>query len=102
MTFSIGKTEPQKDGSIRVYVRMRWQEGKDIETWGVVDVLTRGNGRLALDDVIFLKDPARPDDVDTPLSKLLAEGSTVPIGSAIAIIDSHKLLTRRPADSLAC
>jgi hypothetical protein len=73
-SFSVEKTEPQKDGSIRVYVRLRWQEGKDIETWRVADVLSRENGRLVLDDVIFLKDPKRADDVDMPLSKLLSDG----------------------------
>jgi len=77
-SFSVEKTEPQNDGSVRVYVRLRWQKGKDTETWRVADVLSRENGRFVLDEVIFLRDPKQASDVDMPLSKLLSEGCDGP------------------------
>jgi hypothetical protein len=73
-SFVVERAEAQKDGSFRIYVRLRWEEPGDVLTWRVADVLRRENGRPVLDDVVFLKDPNRADDVDTPLSKLLSNG----------------------------
>lgn len=73
VAFHIERSETEKNGSIRVYVRLRWQEGKDKEVWRVAAVLTREDGRFVLDNVIFLKNSTRPDDVDTPLSRLLTD-----------------------------
>ncbi|HWB33380.1 MAG TPA: hypothetical protein VG714_09420 [Acidobacteriaceae bacterium] len=74
ISFDVEKAQTERDGSIRVFVRLRWQEGTDTLIWRVADLLTRENGRLVLDDVVFLKDPTRPNEVDTSLSKLLKDG----------------------------
>jgi hypothetical protein len=78
VAFSIERSETEKNGSTRVFVRLRWQEVKDVEIWRIADVLVQENSRLVLDDVIFLKDPKRPGDVDAPLSKLLVDGCNGP------------------------
>jgi hypothetical protein len=89
-SFQVERAETETDGSVHVYVALKWWETADKNAdrwhvtrdkpyvWRVADVLIRENGRLVLDDVIFLKDPKRLDDVDTPLSKLLTVGCDGP------------------------
>jgi hypothetical protein len=79
-SFQIERAETEKDGSVRVYVRLRWEEPGDLLTWSVADILIREGGRLVVDDVIFLKDVKHegPESVDVSLSKLLTDGCDGP------------------------
>lgn len=76
-SFHIEKTEPGKDGSSRVYVRLTVGDPPDKSlVWDVAAVLVRENGRPVMDDVIYLKDKNNPSDVS--LSKLLSDGCNGP------------------------
>ena len=86
--FEIERTEKEKDGSSQVYVRLKWWETSDSSAdkwhttperpaiWQVGAIVTRENGHLVLDDVIFLKD--KFDPVDRRLSEVLAKGCDGP------------------------
>lgn len=75
--FDVEMVQPEKDGSIRVYVKLSHDEPGEIPwTWHVAPVLVREKGRLVVDDVIFLKD--RPQDVDVRLSEYLSQGCDGP------------------------
>lgn len=69
--FAVERTESEKDGSMRVYVRLTLGSPPP-ETWKVAVVLVREDGHFAVDDVIYLKD--KSDTHDVWLSKLLSEG----------------------------
>jgi hypothetical protein len=69
--FVIERTESEKDGSIRVYVRLTLSSPPP-ETWEVAAVLVREDRHLVVDDVIYLKDKGDADGVW--LSKLLSDG----------------------------
>jgi hypothetical protein len=69
--FVIERTESEKDGSVRVYVRLTLSSPPP-ETWEVAAVLVKENGRFAVDDVIYLKD--KSDTPDVRLSELLSNG----------------------------
>jgi hypothetical protein len=67
-TSEIERTEQEKDGSVRVYVKLGRPQEK--WTWQVADVLVRENGHYVVDDVIFLKENER--DHDYRLSQILS------------------------------
>jgi hypothetical protein len=69
-TFHIEKTEPGKDGSSRVYVKLTYAEPTFKLLWYVAAVVVRENGRAFIDDVIYLKDKDHPDE--GRLSQVLA------------------------------
>ena len=69
--FVVERTESEKDGSIRVYVKLTLSSPPP-ETWEVAAVLVREDGHFAVDDVIYLKD--KSDSHDVWLSKLLSDG----------------------------
>jgi hypothetical protein len=72
-TFQIEKAEPEKDGSVRVYVRLT--EGTPPEkpwTWEVEVIVIRENRHFAISDVIFLKD--KDVDTESRLSDVLTSG----------------------------
>jgi hypothetical protein len=73
-TFHIERTESEKDGSFRVFVRLTWEEPQDKEIWRVAAVLVQENGRLVLDDVIYLRDEKDKASVDYRLSEYLSGG----------------------------
>lgn len=77
-TFHIERTESEKDGSIRVYVRLKWEEKQDKEIWRVAAILVREDGRLVVDDVIYLRDVTRQSSVDYRLSGALSSGCDGP------------------------
>jgi len=68
-TFHIEKTDPKKDGSYRVLVKLTYEEATFKLTWHVVAVVVRENGRPVVDDVLYFKSNDR--DVDYRLSGLL-------------------------------
>ncbi len=76
-TYDIEETQFEKDGSVRVVVRLtrRYPEG-DSSIWRVVVVLVRENGHLALDDVVYLKD--KELKVEYRLSDALSAGCDGP------------------------
>lgn len=78
--FHIEKVQAEKDGSIRVYVKLIRDfpdsPGESPEIWNVAAILVREKGHLAVNDVIWLKD--NPQDVDVPLSEYLALGCDGP------------------------
>ena len=77
-TVQVQKNEPQKDGTVRVTVKLGLPH--DEWEWLVVDVFTRENGRFVLKDIVFpelnfhkgVKDD-RPRGADGYLSKNLTE-----------------------------
>jgi len=77
-TFHIERTESKKDGTFRVYVRLTWEEPPAKEIWRVAAILVREDGRLVVDDVIYLKDEKREWTVDYRLSEALSAGCDGP------------------------
>jgi len=75
--FHIERVHDEKDGSVRVSVKLTHDEpGESPWTWHVAAILTRENGHFVVDDVIYLKD--RPQDVDVRLSEYLSQGCDGP------------------------
>jgi len=71
--FLIESEQPEKDGSIRVHVKLT--AGAPPNTpwiWHVAAGVRRENGRFVIDDVIYLKDKSNP--VDSRLSGVLSAG----------------------------
>jgi hypothetical protein len=73
--FLIERTEAEKDGSIRVYVKFTLSSPPS-ETWEVATVLVRENGHSVVDDVIYMT--ANSDPADVWLSKILSDGCDGP------------------------
>jgi hypothetical protein len=72
-TFRVERVESRKDGSSRVYVRLTWGNPPDKPLiWYVSAVVVRENGRLAVDDVLYLK--TKTGDVESSLAKTLSSG----------------------------
>jgi hypothetical protein len=72
-SFQIEKTESEKDGSSRVYVRLTWGDPPDKPlTWYVAAVVVRENGHPVVDDVLYLKD--NNGNVESSLTKDLSPG----------------------------
>lgn len=70
--FHIEKVQAEKDGSIRVYVKLTHDEpGWSPWTWNVAAILVRENGHLVVNDVIWLK--YGPQGFDERLSEYLAQ-----------------------------
>ena len=75
--FHIERVQAEKDGSIRVYVKLTHEErGESPWIWRVADILVREKGHFLVDDVIYLKDS--PQDVDGRLSEYLSQGCDGP------------------------
>jgi hypothetical protein len=79
-TFYIERTESEKDGSFRIYVRLAngTPHTSSWWVWKVAAILVRENGRLVVDDVIFLKDEKDELGVDYRLSESLSDGCDGP------------------------
>lgn len=75
--FHIERVQADKDGSIRVYVKLTHEEpGESPWTWRVAAIVVRENGHFVVGDVIYLKDS--PQDVDVRLSDYLSQGCNGP------------------------
>jgi hypothetical protein len=75
--FHIERVQAEKDGSVRVNVKLTHNErGESPWTWRVAAILVRENGHFVVDDVIYLKDS--PQDVDVRLSEYLSQGCDGP------------------------
>jgi hypothetical protein len=75
--FDVERTQSEKDGSFRVYVRLTWGSPSKPWIWRVVAVVVQEGGHFVVDDVIFLKDE-NLDDVESRLSETLASGCDGP------------------------
>lgn len=75
--FQIEKTQAEKDGVDRVYVKLTHAESNERPwTWRVAVIVRREDGRYVVDDVIYLKDKNNPSDAW--LSKILSNGCNGP------------------------
>jgi hypothetical protein len=76
-TFQIERTQSEKDGSFRVYLRLTWGSppGPTL-TWHVAAIVLQENGHFVVDDVIYLRDKGR--DVESRLSEYLSAGCDGP------------------------
>ena len=79
-TFQIERTESEKDGSFRIHVRLTLGTPHTSSwwVWQVAVILVRENGRLIVDDVIYLKDEKDGLGVDYRLSEALSDGCDGP------------------------
>jgi hypothetical protein len=75
--FQVERTESESDGSFRVVVGLKWGWPPE-ETWTtrVAAILVPENGRLVMNDVVYLKDNGT--DVEYQLSKSLSAGCDGP------------------------
>jgi len=73
--FQIERTQSEKDGSLRVYVRLMLKEPPP-EIWRVAAVIVQENGHFVVDDVIYLKDENRL--AESRLSEYLSAGCDGP------------------------
>jgi hypothetical protein len=75
--FEVEKTQTEKDGTVRVNLKLTHAESNERPwTWQVAAIVRREDGRYVVDDVIYLKDKNNPSDVW--LSKILSNGCSGP------------------------
>jgi hypothetical protein len=70
--FHVERTQPEKDGSFRVYVQLTYGSRQSPWIWRVAPILRRENGHFVIEDVIYLKDENRK--FDSRLSEYLTLG----------------------------
>ena len=71
--FRVDRFEAGSDGTSRVYVRLTWENPPSKPLiWYVATLVVPENGRLVVDDVLFLKD--KRGDIESRLSKELSSG----------------------------
>jgi hypothetical protein len=77
-TFQIEKTEPEKDGSLRVYVNLTVEKPPQRPgTWPVAALVIREGGHFVIDDVIYIDNHIYDREVDRRhkrLSEYLSAG----------------------------
>ncbi len=72
-SFHIETVQAEKDGSVRVYVKLSHAEPNERPWyWRVAAIVMREDGHFVVDDVIYLRD--RPQDADVRLSEYLSQG----------------------------
>ena len=75
--FQVERTQAEKDGTFRVYVKLTHGESDERPwTWQVAAIVRREDDRDVVDDVIYLKDKNNLSDVR--LSKVLSTGCNGP------------------------
>lgn len=75
--FDVERTEPEKDGSFRLHLRLTWGPPSKPWIWRVVAIVVQEDGHSVVDDVIFPKDQ-NSGDVESRLSETLASGCNGP------------------------
>ncbi len=76
-SFVVERAQTEKDGSIRVYVKLTYEEpGERPWTWRVAPIVLRKNDHYVVDDVLFLKEGGY--SAETRLSEVLSEGCAGP------------------------
>ena len=76
-TFDVERTQAEKDGSIRVHLRLTWGSPSKPWIWRVVATVVQEDRHSVVDDVLFLKDE-NLDDTESRLSEILASGCDGP------------------------
>jgi hypothetical protein len=82
--FQIVKARSEKDGTFRVHVKLTREEAPAFKLiWQVTVIVVQEKGQYLVDDVIYLNDED-PEDVESRLSKYLAQGCNGPrwVGSS--------------------
>jgi hypothetical protein len=75
--FTLERADSEKEGTIRVYVKLQGGTSTNKPwTWRVAVVLVKENGHFAVDDVIYLKDQYY--EADSRLTEALAAGCDGP------------------------
>jgi hypothetical protein len=74
--FHVERTQAEKDGSFRIYVRLTWGRPSKPWIWRVAAIVVQENGHFVFDNVIFLKDETQ--DAEFRLSEVLTEGCDGP------------------------
>ncbi len=69
--FHVESAQPEKDGSFRVHVRLKYSEPEPMPYWYVDVIVTRENKHFVVDDVVFPKDDW---DDESRLSQTLTAG----------------------------
>ncbi len=76
-SFVVERAQTEKDGSIRVYVKLTYEEpGERPWTWHVVPIVLGENGQYVVDDIIFLTEDG--ERAEARLSAFLSEGCAGP------------------------
>lgn len=92
--FSIERVQAEKDGSFLVRVRLSRESPPEHPwVWRVAAVVVREGDRLAVDDVIWLRD--RPGDADRRLSKVLTEECDGPRWVGLPMSERGQALCRK-------
>jgi hypothetical protein len=77
--FEIEKTESEKDGSFRVYVRMTWEWPPAPKlVWTVAAIVVREGVHLVVDDIDYLTDKSGDENALSRLSEALSAGCDGP------------------------
>ena len=73
ISFQVEKTVPQKDGSLRVFVKLTFKLPK-YPPWSqrVAAVMTQESGQFLVDDVIYINDSVWDDPKDEPADRRLS------------------------------
>jgi hypothetical protein len=82
--FQIVKARSEKDGPVCVHVKLTREEAPAFKLiWQVAVIVVQEKGQYLVDDVIYLNDED-PEDVESRLSKYLAQGCNGPrwVGSS--------------------
>ena len=69
--FHVESAQPEKDGSFRVHVRLKYSEPDPMPYWYVDVIVTQEDKHFVVDDVVFPKDDW---DDESRLSQTLVEG----------------------------
>lgn len=76
-SFVVERAQPKKDGSIRVYVKLTYEEpGERPWIWHVAPIVLRANGQYVVDDVVFFEQGE--GSAEARLSAFLSEGCAGP------------------------
>jgi hypothetical protein len=75
-SFQIERTESEKDGSFRVYIKLTYGSPTVKQwTWQVAAIVVQEHGHFAIDDVIYMKEgPEGRRLIDSRLSEYLSGG----------------------------
>ena len=72
-SFVVEKMQSQQDGTVRVYVKLTYEEPRERPwVWHVAAIVLHENGRYVVDDVIYLKE--RGERAEARLSAALSQG----------------------------
>lgn len=76
-SFVVERTQSEKDGSFRVYVKLTYEEPLERPwIWHVAAIVLHQNGHYVVDDVIYLREPG--ESAESRLSAALSEGCDGP------------------------